>query len=91
MKTLRQRADAHHDKGGHDESWLSGYRAAVRDAAKATIRRKLPSNWFDAGYLDNGHCSFMQAMNGKHYCCCLSHGHDGPHTRDPQYAKGVSE
>lgn len=33
-----------------------------------------PSNWFDGGYLGNGHCSFMQAMNGWHYCCCLPHG-----------------
>ena len=39
-----------------------------------------PTNWFDGGYLDNGHCSFMQAMYGKHYCCRLPHGHDGAHS-----------
>jgi hypothetical protein len=41
-----------------------------------------PTNWFDAGYLENGHCSFMQAMNGWHYCCRLPHAHDGPHVAD---------
>ncbi len=51
-----------------------------------SIRRALqphsrPVNWFDGGYLGNDHCSFMQAMNGKHYCCQLSHGHDGPHSQ----------
>lgn len=35
MKTLLQRADAHHEKGGHDESWLAGYMAAVRDMARS--------------------------------------------------------
>lgn len=39
-----------------------------------------PVNWFDGGCLGNGHCSFMQAMNGKHYCCRLPHGHDGAHS-----------
>lgn len=44
--------------------------------------KKRPSNWFNGGYLGNGHCSFMQAMNGAHYFCCLPHAHDGPHRTD---------
>ena len=34
MKTLRERAYEHRPKGGHDSSWLAGYRAAVRDLRK---------------------------------------------------------
>lgn len=83
VKTLAQRAEAHHDKGGHDESWLAGYRAAVRDASKAK-RKPLPhATWFDGGYLGNGHCSFMWARNGAGACCNLPHAHKGPHQEDP--------
>lgn len=81
MKTLQQRADACHEKGGHDESWLAGYRAAVRDGAK-TNRKPKPPTWFDGGYLGNGHCSFMWARNGEGACCGLPHGHEGAHLAD---------
>lgn len=37
------------------------------------------ANWFDGGYLGNGHCSFMWARNGAGACCALAHGHEGPH------------
>lgn len=57
-----------------------------------SIRRAIqppsrPVNWFDGGYLGNGHCSFMQAMNGANYFCCLPHAHEGPHLTDSQSAK----
>jgi hypothetical protein len=32
--------------------------------------------WRDAGYLGNGHCSFMRKDG---WSCTLSHGHDGLH------------
>jgi hypothetical protein len=35
--------------------------------------------WFDGGYLNNGHCSFMWERNGEGACCQLAHGHEGPH------------
>lgn len=44
-----------------------------RDEARA-IR---PVFWFDAGYLNNGHCSFMRSRDGA--SCCGSHGHAGEH------------
>lgn len=36
-----------------------------------------PIGWFDAGYLNNGHCSFMRVRDGA--SCCGSHGHNGEH------------
>lgn len=64
----------------------------ARNLARLLLRKadlcKRPSNWFDGGYLENGHCSFMQAMNGAHYFCCLPHAHKGPHRTDSQSIKG---
>lgn len=43
-----------------------------------TVTRGVPrTHWFDAGYLDNGHCSFMRTVDGA--SCCGSHGHAGEH------------
>lgn len=51
-----------------------------------------PATWFDGGYLGNGHCSFMWARNGSGACCCLLHGHEGPHVADPARTdKGESQ
>lgn len=45
--------------------------------------RPLPhATWFDGGYLNNGHCSFMWARNGAGACCNLPHGHEGSHRDD---------
>jgi len=76
------------------EAYLIGAEEAQGEflARLQTIRRAIqppsrPINWFDGGYLGNGHCSFMQAMNGAHYFCRLAHGHEGPHLADSQSAK----
>ena len=61
--------------------------ARLQAIRRTVLPPSQPVNWFDGGYLGNGHCSFMQAMNGKSYFCCLLHGHDGPHLTDSQSAK----
>lgn len=64
----------------HD--WLAGYRAAVRDAAKAR-RKPVAISWVSGGHLGNGHCEFMLGnFNGP--CCCRHHGHEGEHMTDSQ-------
>ena len=39
-QALCQRAQAHHDRGGLDTSWLAGYRACQRET-RATIRQNV--------------------------------------------------
>lgn len=47
-----------------------------------TVARGVPrTHWFDAGYLNNGHCSFMRTVDGA--SCCGSHGHAGEHWYKP--------
>ena len=44
----------------------------------ASTVKTADKRWFDAGYLGNGHCSFMLGdFNGP--SCHLSHGHTGEH------------
>jgi hypothetical protein len=57
--------------------------------AEKAARPLKHATWFDGGYLDNGHCSFMWARNGAGACCRLAHGHAGPHMDDSQSDRGT--
>ena len=61
-----------------DLRWLEN------EVSRRLKERLKHATWFDGGYLGNGHCSFMWARNGAGACCCLPHGHEGPHKEDSQ-------
>lgn len=46
---------------------------------KRSVSKERAPTWFDGGFLDNGHCSFMWARNGAGACCRLPRGHEGAH------------
>jgi len=69
------------------KTWIAEFKAmqpTLFPGPAAEADGKRPVNWFDGGYLENGHCSFMQSMNGMHYCCCLPHDHEGQHRAHSQ-------
>lgn len=81
------------DRLSFNNGYALGFEQAMRDQhngvpLKLKGKSTKGKQWVDGGYLGNGHCSFMYG-GFRGACCCLSHGHKGPHLTDSQSSGGA--